>query len=71
MSALCEILDKLFMKYNEELAWEFWLHKPTDMSWADFKLSVMPIDIKTENIIKSSEDVEKSLLKGVINYGFI
>lgn len=63
---LCRFIDSFYDYINETQAWEFWLHKETGKTWGDFKLSVLPQNIDADKLKKSSEIIEKDLMRGGI-----
>lgn len=62
---LCTFIDGFARLVSEARAWEFWLHKDTGKSWADFKLSAVSQEVDVDNLKTAQEDVTKTFMKGV------
>lgn len=62
---LCEFVEEFIKTHNEEeehkAAWEFWLHKVFDKSWAEFRESLNPTTEKIENAAPTQTEMKETI----------
>lgn len=67
MGQLSEFVSKVISKNNEDIQWEFWLHKVYDKSFEEYQEASKQNDTQSLAMTDEQVDAEKNRARGILN----